>query len=127
MSEWDQREVCPDGGCVGVLGSDGTCKACGKRGRTAEAGATTASAEGSSNSLRGDEATDFDEDDEYYYEDEDAEDSEDDDDDSEGEADSDEEGVATVGWSDRKLCSDGSCVGVIGDNEICRLCGRRAG
>ena len=70
MSEWDQREVCPDGGCVGVLASDGSCKVCGKRGRAADAVATVAAAEGSGNALRG-EATDFDEDDEYYYEDED--------------------------------------------------------
>lgn len=126
MSEWDQREVCPDGGCVGVLGSDGACKACGKRGRAADAVTATAGAEGSGNALRG-EATDFDEDDEYYYEDEDDDGEDSDDDDDEGEADSDEEGVATVGWSDRKLCPDGGCVGVIGDNGSCKVCGRGAG
>ncbi len=132
MSEWDQREVCPDGACVGVLSSDGTCKVCGKRGRAAAA-VTTADAEGSGNALRG-EATDFDEDDEYYYEDEEHgdgqgsdDDEDEDDDDDEGEPDADEEGVATVGWSDRKLCPDGGCVGVIGENGTCKVCGRRAG
>ncbi len=126
MSEWDQREVCPDGACVGVLGSDGTCKVCGKRGRAADAVETTASAEGSGNALRGTEATDFDEDDEYYYEDEDDEDSDDEDEDDEGEPDADEEGVATVTWTERKLCPDGACVGVIGDAGSCKVCGRRA-
>ena len=30
VDEWDYREVCPDGGCVGVIGADGTCKVCGR-------------------------------------------------------------------------------------------------
>jgi hypothetical protein len=28
--------------------------------------------------------------------------------------------------SKRRLCDDGSCVGVIGDDGLCRVCGRRA-
>ena len=30
VGEWDQRQLCPDGGCVGVIGPDGTCKVCGR-------------------------------------------------------------------------------------------------
>ena len=30
MTEWDQRQLCPDGSCVGVIGDDGTCKVCGR-------------------------------------------------------------------------------------------------
>jgi hypothetical protein len=26
----------------------------------------------------------------------------------------------------RRLCDDGSCVGVVGDDGVCRVCGRRA-
>ena len=29
-------------------------------------------------------------------------------------------------WHERKLCSDGSCVGVIGDDGKCKVCGRSA-
>ncbi|MBK9031796.1 MAG: hypothetical protein IPL61_10805 [Myxococcales bacterium] len=29
----DDRELCPDGACVGVIGADGTCGACGQRGQ----------------------------------------------------------------------------------------------
>jgi hypothetical protein len=29
--------------------------------------------------------------------------------------------------SARRLCDDGSCVGVVGDDGVCRVCGRRAG
>jgi hypothetical protein len=28
--------------------------------------------------------------------------------------------------SGRRLCDDGSCVGVVGDDGVCRVCGRRA-
>jgi hypothetical protein len=27
----DDRNLCPDGGCTGLIGSDGTCKVCGRR------------------------------------------------------------------------------------------------
>ncbi len=29
-SEWDRRILCSDGNCIGVIGSDGRCKECGK-------------------------------------------------------------------------------------------------
>jgi hypothetical protein len=134
VSEWDQRQLCDDGGCVGVIGSSGTCSVCGKRGTT-----MVATAADSGGAKRG-EATDFDEDDEYYYEDdEDGGDDDDneeddggDDDDDEGDADVDEDGVASVSssageWNKRELCSDGGCVGVIGDNGKCSVCGKSAG
>jgi hypothetical protein len=140
MSEWDKRELCPDGGCVGVLSSDGTCTVCGKRGRAASPAAEATAAD-SGGAKRGDEATDFDKDDEYYYEDDDeSDDDEDDDDDGddddEGDADADEDGVASVSastgdggggaWTSRKLCPDGGCIGVIGDNGACKVCGKPA-
>ena len=28
-SEWDQRVLCSDGNCIGVIGADGRCKVCG--------------------------------------------------------------------------------------------------
>src|SRR5437762_1158841 len=30
VGEWDQRQLCSDGACVGVIGPDGTCKVCGR-------------------------------------------------------------------------------------------------
>jgi RNA polymerase subunit RPABC4/transcription elongation factor Spt4 len=37
-------------------------------------------------------------------------------------------GGATTGGFDskRRLCDDGSCVGVVGDDGVCRVCGRRS-
>lgn len=28
--EWEQRTLCSDESCIGVIGSDGRCKECGK-------------------------------------------------------------------------------------------------
>ncbi|MGP8154669.1 MAG: hypothetical protein ACLQBQ_11135 [Smithella sp.] len=28
--DWDKRALCGDGSCIGVIGSDGKCKECGK-------------------------------------------------------------------------------------------------
>ena len=28
--DWDKRVLCSDGSCIGVIGSDGKCKECGK-------------------------------------------------------------------------------------------------
>jgi hypothetical protein len=28
--DWDQRVLCSDGSCIGVIGPDGKCKECGK-------------------------------------------------------------------------------------------------
>ena len=30
-SDWDNRILCSDGNCIGVIGSDGRCKECGKK------------------------------------------------------------------------------------------------
>lgn len=28
--EWENRKLCPDGNCIGVIGPDGRCKECGR-------------------------------------------------------------------------------------------------
>jgi hypothetical protein len=77
------RDLCPDGACVGVIGPDGRCKVCG---RTA--------AEGAASDAGPDLGT------------ADAADSEPDPDDD-----------------DRELCPDGACVGLIGPDGQCKVCG----
>jgi hypothetical protein len=115
MTDWNQRMLCPDGACVGVIGPDGTCKVCGrvapnwgderKRGLAEEPA---------------DEADD--EDDEY--EDDEYEDDEYEDDD--GEDAPEGSGEPSEAWDDRKLCPDGACVGLIGPDGTCNVCGRSA-
>jgi len=29
-SDWDNRLLCSDGSCIGIIGADGRCKECGK-------------------------------------------------------------------------------------------------
>jgi hypothetical protein len=103
MTDWDQRTLCPDGACVGVIGSDGTCKVCGR-----------VAPNWGDERKRGLVEEPADE------EDEDLEDGE------ESEAEEQAAGEAAPEWDDRKLCPDGACVGLIGPNGTCNVCGRSA-
>jgi hypothetical protein len=108
VSEWDRRQLCPDGSCVGVIGDDGRCKVCGR----------VAPGWGDERN-RGLEVAE---------------------DDDEGEEDDelDEEPIdeiapsapAALGelaeWQKRQLCPDGTCIGVIGSDGRCKVCGKAA-
>jgi hypothetical protein len=94
-SDWDNRRLCSDGSCIGVIGPDGRCKECGKL-HSVDAGdvpppavfAAPAAAPGTRFKATVVAA----------------------------EADDD--------WESRRLCSDGSCIGVIGPDGRCKECGR---
>jgi hypothetical protein len=100
MSDWDLRQLCPDGGCVGVIGSDGTCKVCGR-----------AAPNWGDERKRGmvDES-------------------------DEDEPVEDEAPIAAPTaapeddpeWEHRKLCPDDGCIGVLGPDAKCKVCGRTA-
>lgn len=113
-ADWEYREVCPDGACIGVIGDDGLCKVCGR-----------AAPNWGNERARGlvDDQTDAEPDDELEPE-ADANDVDGDDD-----APDDEPGDAERGddWDQRELCDNGACVGVIGDDGTCSVCGSRPG
>jgi hypothetical protein len=93
------RRLCPDGTCIGVIGDDGRCRVCGlPDGGGADAGPASPFPTDDV-----DEAND----DDHLRADDDA---------------------PTTGAFDpgRKLCVDGSCVGVIGPDGRCGVCGRSA-
>ena len=124
MSDWDQRELCSDGACVGVIGPDGTCKTCGR-----------AAANWGDERNRGltplpppDEEPEAEPDDDEG--DDDAEDDDDDDLDDDAPADAIEPALANpiedADWNARELCPDEACIGVIGANGNCNVCGRTA-
>lgn len=95
-----KRRLCPDGSCIGVIGPYGRCEVCGCKDDVAlDANAT---APRPSDAVAPD--------DELALEDADA------------------LGDADTGGFDpnRRLCSDGSCVGVIGADDRCRVCGKPA-
>lgn len=102
VEQWDQRQLCPDGSCIGLIGDAGTCNVCGraapnwgeerKRGLKDESGPLVVPATPT---------------------------------------DPIEPGApVAIGkakdWTERTLCSDGSCIGVIGADGTCKVCGRAA-
>jgi len=93
-----RRRLCPDGSCVGVVGSDARCKVCGALDDGAVGLGPEAFAGGCAS-----------EDDDFA-------------------APAPEPLVEAAGDFDpqRKLCPDGACVGVIGDNGRCKVCGQSA-
>lgn len=115
--DWDQRQLCADGNCVGLIGSDGTCKVCGRAalnwGDERRRGLKpSGEIEVEATPLPAPAPGDVDED---YV---DAESASDD-----GElADDDTESLD----DERRLCPDGACVGVIGADGHCKLCGKAA-
>jgi len=83
-----ERELCPDGNCTGLLGSDGRCKVCGLSLDGREPARVATSSDEPAYSAASEPA------------------GEDDD--------------------DRQLCPDGNCLGLIGSDGKCKVCGRSA-
>ena len=107
-SDWDNRILCSDDSCIGVIGPDGHCKECGKKyeGTLPETiVADTESRSEGEDELRADA-------------DMDAQPSVDTALQEETEADD---------WVSRQLCSDGNCIGVIGPDGRCKECGKPSG
>ena len=89
-----KRRLCPDGACVGVIGSDGKCSECGR----------TANVEPSTDESVPTESVE----------------------------DAMVEGPPPTSSDDgafdpnRRLCSEDACIGVIGDDGRCKVCGKPA-
>jgi hypothetical protein len=127
VDEWDHREVCPDGSCVGVIGPEGRCKVCDR-----------VSPAWNNERERGLISTDTsatDDEDDADSEDEDDDELDDGGDDDEAAAPADPDRLAALApdadagdyeWSRRVLCPDGACVGVIGPDRVCTVCGKSA-
>jgi hypothetical protein len=103
--EWENRQLCSDGNCIGVIGPDGRCKECGKPG---EAGAPPADVAAA---VLEEPAVD---------EHEDPEEPTGEDGFEEPEVSGDDD------WDNRQLCPDGNCIGVIGPDGRCKECGLSA-
>lgn len=102
------RSLCPDELCVGLIGQDGRCKVCKKAGTPPAAGSPNVS-----------DASDMG-------------DAEASDDASDRDAGTDTEASAAAGtesdpaFQDRALCSDDSCIGLLGPDGRCKECGKAA-
>jgi hypothetical protein len=93
--DWENRTLCSDESCIGVIGPDGRCKECGLP-YDGELKVTSVSPDVVDSS------------------------------DTHVEEFDDEKSISLVDddWENRTLCSDGSCIGVIGPDGRCKECGK---
>jgi hypothetical protein len=91
------RQLCPDGNCTGVLDEAGVCKVCGARGAPAPAG-TSGEASDAADAAGAAGA----------------------------EAPAASDGAGDDEITTRQLCPDGACIGIIGPDGKCKVCGRSA-
>jgi hypothetical protein len=136
ITEWDRRELCPDGACIGVIGGDGTCSVCGKAapnwGDERRRGLVAAE----DDEADGEDDDDHDDDDDEADDFDDGiggDDDDDDDDEDDDEGDDDDGGSVRASrpaggndWNARQLCADEACIGVIGRDGTCNACGKPA-
>lgn len=106
--EWARRVLCSDEACIGVIGPDGRCKECGKpyEGELPEPAAT-----GSAPASPGPGSAEAPKEDAEALGTEPS---------SSSEEPPDEEDE----WKNRRLCSDGNCIGVIEPDGRCKECGK---
>jgi hypothetical protein len=140
VGEWDQRQLCSDGGCVGVIGPAGTCKVCGRAAQNWGDERTRGLNVSPDEEVEDEDDDDLEDEGEDDGDDGDDEDEGDDTDDGDDEDESDDKALDApaapgpeVGasappaeWGSRQLCPDGSCIGVIGASGTCKVCGRAA-
>jgi len=102
--DWENRILCSDGNCIGVIGSNGRCKECGKS-YDGEVPLpkpdTPEQPDIQQKDQPGEKAAGH----------------------EEMESEAADEADDPV-WENRVLCSDGNCIGVIGSNGRCKECGK---
>ncbi len=109
----NERELCPDGACTGLIGVDGKCKVCGQAGAAAAGGRSVSRQSAIDETLPPEGAA-------GVGGDETAGDRE------AGASDHEDAGDGHDPDDDRELCSDGACTGLIGSDGKCKVCGRSA-
>lgn len=108
--EWEQRTLCSDESCIGTIGKDGVCRECGKKyeGTLPDFVNVEPESQNGGDAIKEDPAGEL-----------------------------TEPAVATPPdtgdtvadnaddeWENRILCSDESCIGVIGPDNCCKECGK---
>ena len=99
--DWETRTLCSDESCIGVIGPDGRCKECGLP-YDGELKRPSVLAEAAAASDTMDSP------------------------DTQADVPDEEESMSQKDddWANRTLCSDGSCIGVIGPDGRCKECGK---
>jgi hypothetical protein len=118
--EWDKRILCSDGNCIGVIGADGRCKECGKRyeGRLPETSAGEKEDQvADENGETAAEAAQIKPLAESGADESPA-------DESPADESPLDESPPDEDWENRVLCRDGNCIGIIGPDGKCKVCGK---
>jgi hypothetical protein len=107
--DWAHRVLCSDESCIGVIGPDGRCKECGLAYKgvlpwLVEGGAPEEETHDEPAGASAEESLDPESD--------------------AGDGDEDDPGADDDDWERRVLCSDESCIGVIGPDGRCKECGK---
>ncbi len=92
--DWEDRTLCIDESCIGVIGPDGRCKECGMPFESEQPEDTPAERDRSEAEI-----------------------------DAESTEDSESKEQPDIDWENRTLCIDESCIGVIGSDGRCKECG----
>jgi hypothetical protein len=102
--DWNNRVLCSDGNCIGVVGPDGRCKECGKtyEGELPESVTSEAADEPDMADAEVDEEQSS----------------------TAADTDANADRPADDDWENRVLCSDGNCIGIIGPDGKCKECGK---
>ena len=104
--DWENRRLCPDESCIGIIGPDGRCTECGRRADSASeqippdnrahpAVDQRPEPQPAPSAAATEEMADH------------------------------PEPVEDDDWPSRRLCPDESCIGIIGPDGRCTECGRR--
>lgn len=110
--DWDRRILCSDGDCIGIVGADGRCKVCGLpydgqlTWPAADVDAVDSDPTGEADDLPADRQSTRQEDP------------------GAGAESSAKPQASDDSWEDRTLCSDENCIGVIGPDGRCKVCGK---
>lgn len=92
--DWENRRLCSDDSCIGVIGADGRCRVCGLLDTKAPADPELSPCR---NAVK--------------------------DEPQEPPSENQVPEPQEPEWEDRKLCSDESCIGTIGADGRCSVCG----
>jgi hypothetical protein len=111
--DWENRVLCIDESCIGVIGPDGRCKECGK----SYEGSQTEESFQAEESLQAEEGSQTEERNATQANPEGADDFD--------APEPTQTDTADDAWENRTLCIDESCIGVIGPDGRCTECGRR--
>ena len=106
--DWENRVLCSDGNCIGVIGPDGRCKECGKPYKSKLPWEIKSDQPAPDTETR--QPEDISEPEKQPV--------------ANGEQDAEEKAFDDSDWENRKLCSDGNCIGVIGPDGRCKECGK---